>query len=130
MTFKTKGNTAQYEARMEQAIDVLKTKKYRSIRKATIDFNVKRTTLNNRFNGHKSRRESHESLQNLSSAEEGELRRWISKLMATGFSPCHSLVREMSEAIRNHRLCAVNNENIELVEYPPLGRDWVCNFLN
>ena len=36
----------------------------------------------------------------------------------------------MSEAIRNRRLRAVNNENIELVEYPPLGRDWVRNFLN
>ena len=50
--------------------------------------------------------------------------------MATGFSPRHSLVREMSEAIWNRRLRAVNNENIELVEYPPLGRDWVRNFLN
>ena len=42
--------------------------------------------------------------------------------MATGFSPRHSLVREMSEAIRNRRLRAVNNENIELVEYPQIGR--------
>ena len=130
MTSNTKGDTAQYETRMEQAIDALKTKKYRSIRKAAIDFNIKRTTLNNRFNGRKSRRESHESLQNLSPAEEEELGRWISKLTATGFSPSHSLVREMSEAIRNRRLRAVNNENIELVEYPPLGRDWVRNFLN
>ena len=108
---------------MEQAIDALKTKKYRSIRKAAIDFNIKRTTLNNRFNGRKSRRESHESLQNLSPAEEGELGRWISKLIATGFSPLHSLVREMSEAIRNRHLHAINDGNTQLVEYPPLGRD-------
>ena len=112
MTSNTKGDTAQYETRMEQAIDALKTKKYRSIRKAAIDFNIKRTTLNNRFNGCKSRRESHESLQNLSPAEEGELGRWISKLTATGFSPRHSLVHEMSEAIRNRRLHAINDGNI------------------
>src|SRR5438045_8970571 len=130
MTSEIKGDTAQYETRMEKAIDALKTNKYRSIRKAAIDFNVKRTTLNNQFNGRKSRRESHESLQNLSPAEEGELGRWISKLMATGFSPRHSLVREMSEAIRNRRLRAVNNENIELVEYHPFGRYRVRMYIN
>src|SRR5436190_571829 len=129
MTSETNGDTAQYETRMEKAIDVLKTNKYKSIRKAVIDFNVKRRTLNNRFNGRKSRRESYESLQNLSPAEEEELGRWISKLTATGFSPSHSLVREMSEAIRNRRLRAINDENMQLVEYLPLGRDWVRNFL-
>ena len=35
----------------------------------------------------------------------------------------------MSEAIRNRRLRAIKDENMQLVEYPPLGRDWVHNFL-
>ena len=83
-----------------------------SIRKTVIDFNVKGTTLNNCINGHKSHRESHESLENLSPVEEEELGQWISKLMATSFSPSHSLVREMLEAIRNRHLHAINDENI------------------
>jgi len=32
----------------------------------------------------------------------------------------------MAESIR---LCAVNDDTMTHVEYPPLGRDWVTNFI-
>ena len=37
----------------------------------------------------------------------------------------------MAEAIRHHRLrtVGINNEDIVLTEYAPLGQDWVRNFI-
>ena len=41
MTSEIKGDTAQYETRMEKAIDTLKTNKYKNIRKAAIELQCK-----------------------------------------------------------------------------------------
>ena len=63
-------------------------------------------------------------------AEEEELVQWmILKLTATGFAPKHTLVREMAEAIQNHRPREINDEYILLTEYAPFGQDWVRNFI-
>ena len=86
-------------------------------------------TLNNCVNGRVSRRVSLQQFQALAPTEERELERWISKLTITGFAPRHALVRQMAESIRKRRLHAVNDDTMTHVEYPPLGHDWVTNFL-
>lgn len=129
MTRKPKPETTENEAKMLQAIAAYQKKEYKDISDAAAAFGVPRTTLNHRINGRVSRRVSLQQFQALTPAEERELERWISKLTITGFAPRHALVRQMAESIRECRLHAVNDNAMTCVEYPPLGRDWVTNFL-
>ena len=129
MPRKPKPDTMENEAKMLQAIAAYRKKEYKHISAAAAAFGVSRTTLNNRVNGRVSRRVSLQQFQALAPAEERELERWISKLTITGFAPRHPLVRQMAESIRKRRLRAVNDDTMTRVEYPPLGRDWVTNFL-
>src|SRR5579871_555061 len=114
---------------MLQAITAYRKKEYKNISAAAVAFGVRRTTLNHRINSRVSRRVSLQPFQALTSAEEHELEKWISKLTITGFAPCHALVRQMAESIRECRLRAVNDNMMTRVEYPPLGRNWVATFL-
>jgi hypothetical protein len=107
----------------------LKANKKQSIPKLAKIYDVYRTTLNNPIRGRKSRREGRQKLQALSPAEENELIRWISKLTITGFSPPQKLVRKMAETIRNRRTRGINDASIRLIQYPPLGRHWIRNFI-
>ena len=130
MTPQSKPIIAEKEARMQEAIEAHQKAKKKNITKIAATYKVSRTTLNLRVNGRKSRRESLQHRQALSPAEEYELVRWISKLTITGYAPRHPLVRQMAESIRKRRTRPVNDETIELVQYPPLGEIWVRNFLD
>lgn len=129
MTRKSRPDLAAKEARMQSALKSWKANKKQSIGKLAKAYDVCRTTLNNRIKGRKSRREGRQNLQALSPAEENELIRWISKLTITGFSPPQKLVRQMAETIRNRRTRGINDASIRLIQYPPLGRHWVRNFI-
>ena len=121
MPCKPKPDTMENEAKMLQAIAAYRNKEYKHISAAAAAFGVSRTTLNNRINGHVSRRISLQQFQALAPTEERELERWISKLTITGFAPRHALVRQMAESIRKRRLRAANDDTMTRVEYPPLG---------
>ena len=129
MPRKPKPDTMENEAKMLQAIAAYRKKEYKHISATAAAFGVSHTTLNNHVNGHVSRRVSLQQFQALAPTEERELERWISKLTITGFAPRHALASQMAESIRKRRSRAVNDDTMTHVEYPPLGRDWVTNFL-
>ena len=129
MPRKRRPELAEKESRIQQAVAALRRTRNLSIKRAAELFDVPRTTLSKRFRGRLSRRESHSYLRSLTLAEEDELVRWISKLTCTGFAPKHALIKEMAESIRNKRLQGINDSSLHLMNYRPLGRDWVANFL-
>ena len=118
------------EAWIQRAITAVWFKECASIRAAALWFDVPPSTLSHCITGHVSRNQAQEQTQNLSAAEETELKRWITKLTRLGYPPRHQLVCEMAEEIRHHRVREINTEEIELVSYPSLGRDWTRQFLN
>ena len=54
---------------------------------------------------------------------------WITCLTIIGYPPRYQTLREMAEEIRSHRLKNINTSDMTLVEYPPIGRDWVTRFI-
>lgn len=66
--------------------------------------------------------------QSLTESEENALVSWISRISLTGY-PYYSTVHEMTEEIRKRRLTDINDISITLIEYPPLGQQWVRRFL-
>ena len=138
MTRKSKPLTAENESRMLQAIDAVKKKVYTKVSEAACTFNVPQSTLRHRVKGRQSRRQNLEQFQNLSSAEEEELVRWISKLTIIGYAPNHTLLQEMAEVIRRRRshqnsITPTTSENDILHQsirkHNPFGKDWVRQFL-
>jgi hypothetical protein len=126
MAAKSKSDNIEKEKRMQNAIRAFKRNKNSTIVTLAEQFNVPRTTLNNRIKGRKSRRESHEKLQALTPPEERELARWISKLSITGFAPNHRLVKEMAQCIRNRRTRHDKDNPDKTIS---LGKNWVPHFL-
>lgn len=129
MTRKSKSKVAENEANMQLVLKDWKKNKNQTITAMAERYKVSRIILNNRIKGRKSRRESRQKLQVLTSVEENELVRWISILTFIGFSSCHALVRQMAEALRKRRTRGVNDESISVIEYSSLGNHWVRNFL-
>jgi Tc5 transposase DNA-binding domain len=82
-----------------------------------------------RVKGGKSRAEAHESQKLLHNYEEKSLVVWITMMAATGNPVSQACVTEMADEIRKRRLIGVNDESMNLVEYPPIGKCWVKRFL-
>ena len=129
MVYKRKPEVVERERRMQDALAAMRRNPNLSIRRVAGRFDVPRATLAKRAKGRQSRCESREEIHTLSSIEEKELVRWISMLSCTGFAPKHDLIREMAEKVRLRRLRGVNDDSIERVTYPPLGKEWVANFI-
>ena len=114
---------------MRQAIAAIHSNACKTIREAAQQYSVPSSTLGHRLNGRVAKNQAHERTQNLTHAEELELKRWITKLTRLGYPPRHQLVRELAEEIRKHRVREINSEDMELVSYPPLGEGWTRQFL-
>jgi len=127
-------NSAENEARMQRAIAEY-TKKQEtsgtaSIRTIAREFNVPRSTLHDRLGGKSARNQAHEESMHLTKVEEMELVHWITKLTQRGYAPRHRTIRELAEIIRNERTRGINDDDIQLVNYDPIGKDWVVRFLS
>ena len=120
---------AAKEASIQLALDGLKTGEHTSAYSAAKAHGISKSTLLRRLKGEKPSTRAHEDQQQLSDAEEHVLLKWITKLTATGYPPMHNTIREMAEEIRKDRVESLNDNNIQLVEYPPLGCYWVHNFI-
>jgi Tc5 transposase DNA-binding domain len=55
--------------------------------------------------------------------------RWILDVTKSGYPPDKTQIREMAEQIRRRHVSKINDASIILVEYPPLGRQWVDRFI-
>ncbi len=71
------------------------------MRAAADAFNVPYLTMQTQLRGRNPRSYGHESQQNLSSAEEDTLVRWITRLTRTGYPATLHLVKEMAEEVRS-----------------------------
>jgi len=123
MTRRTNPSAIEKEARIQEAIIAVKSKE-NTIYAAARAFNVPKRTLYDRINKNMQPRNlAHESDQNLTHAEEKELVRWITRLTISGYPPRYKTLREMAEEVRKRRVKNINDEGMELVQYPRIGRD-------
>jgi hypothetical protein len=117
------------EARMREALAAVRRGPHNP-NSATIEFKVARQTLYDRVNGKLPRNQAHEQDQILSTTEEKELVRWITRLTRTGYPPRHATLREMAEEVRNRRAKQINDGSIQLTNYDPIGQQWIPRFLS
>jgi Tc5 transposase DNA-binding domain len=125
MPKSTASKSAEIEARVQQAIDGLKSEQFPSLRKAAAAFQVPVTTLQARMNGRKSRSSARESQQNLYPTEETTLKRWITRLTRTGFKASPQLVMKMADEIRRGR---GKLSRTVTTNWPPIGHNWLDRF--
>ena len=126
---KRSENAVDNDARMEAALKDLRDKVFKSVRAAAKAHGVPESTLRGRHSGGKSRAQANEAKQLLSQAEEKALVRWIHEVSMDGYPPRKPRVREMAEEIRRQRISKINDASITLVEYPPIGDEWVDRFI-
>ena len=119
--------SAENESRMQQAIVAYRNRQKSSgtasVRTIAKEFNVPRSTLQARLDGRLARNQAHEQLMHLTKVEETELVHWITILTQRGYAPRYRTLRELAEIIRNQRVRGINDNDIRLVNYDPIGRD-------
>ena len=62
--------------------------------------------------------------------EEKELAHWITTLTQHDYAPRYHTVRELTEIIRNRCVFGVNDDDVQLVNYEPFGKDWTPRFMS
>ena len=92
-------------------------------------FKVNRETLTRCLNGRPDHTQSHEQAQLLSSTEEDTLQSWIRRLPISGYLARYQLIKEMALEILTQHVAGINSDGMELVNFSPIGQDWVERFL-
>src|SRR5438552_13303694 len=130
MTRHKKSESMEKEARLQGAIVEYKKRvqKQKSTTKVSIDRVAK--DLTDRLNGKLPRNKAHEELMNLTNLEEKELVHWITVLTQHGYAPRYSTVCELAEIIRNRRVFGINDDEVQLVNYEPFGKQWIPRFMS
>jgi len=126
---KRSQKTEGHDQRIEAALEDFHKKKFKSIRAAAKAHGISEATLRARKNGRNSRADANEAKQALSKGEEKALVQWILEVSKTGYPPSKPLLRTMAEHIRQQRVSQINDASMILVEYPPLGTQWVERFI-
>jgi hypothetical protein len=90
-----------------------------------LEFNVVRTTLQDRTHGGATRKEAHAHQQKLLPSAEKALEDWCKQLDDWGFPPRIDLLKAMALVLAAQR--AVEENNPDLAK---LGKHWIANFLD
>ena len=93
-----------------------------SLRHIAKDLDVPRQTLKDRLDGKPLRNKPHEDSMHLTNIEETELVHWITTLTQHGYAPRYCTVWELAEIIRNRCVIGINDDDIQLVACPTIGR--------
>jgi DDE superfamily endonuclease/Tc5 transposase DNA-binding domain/helix-turn-helix, Psq domain len=117
------------EARINQAVEAYNNGDFKSILATAQHFEVNRNTLTRRVSGHPSRVQARQSQQLLSPVEESVLVKWICQLSCAGHPARHQLIKEMAEEIRVQRVQNVNDASTRIIQYPPIGKEWIQRFI-
>jgi helix-turn-helix, Psq domain len=112
---------AEYNARIDDALEAYKLGNYKSYRAAARAFDVSKTTLIERAKGRTTRNLAHEDQQILSVEDETELVQWITRLTLCGYPPKPYTVKEMAETIRTRRTLEMNDPSATFVNYDKIG---------
>ena len=113
-------NSIEQEGRVLLAISAIKKDEVRNIREAARVYNVPRTTLQRRLNGHTFRPEQRANSHKLTPNEEESLVRWILSLDQRGAAPRPAHIQEMADILLSKR----GDPTITTV-----GDKWVYNFV-
>jgi hypothetical protein len=89
----------EQEGRLLLAIQAIKNEEISSLRDAARRFNVPRSTLTDRVNGHQNRSEKRANGHKLSEIEEDLLLQWILSMDDRGGAPRPSTIREMADLL-------------------------------
>ena len=100
MTRSKNVQSAEYNGRIDGALEAYKSGHYKSYRAAARAFDVSKTTLMERAKGRTTRNLAREDQQILSAEEEIKLVKWITHLTICGYPPKPYTIKEMAEAIR------------------------------
>jgi len=133
MTRPKRPDDAEKEARLQEAIVEYQKRRKKSkvsLNRIAKDFDVPRQTLRGRINGTLPRNKAQEDLMHLTNEEETELAKWITTLTQRGYAPRYNTIRELAGIIRNRRVIGVNDDDIQLVNYNSIGKDWVPRFIS
>jgi hypothetical protein len=125
MDASTRVKRVYTEAQLQAALSSITENDGRSIRATAAAYAVPESTLRNRLAGHTSCSSAHEHRQNLSSAEEKTLVRWLSNLTRAGFPASPALLVEMAEEVRRSRFKLGDGPSPQL---RPLGKHWSLKF--
>jgi hypothetical protein len=125
MDASTRVKRVYTEAQLQAALFSIAENDSRSIRATAAAYAVPESTLRNRLAGHTSCSSAHEHRQNLSSAEEKTLVRWLSNLTRAGFPASPALLVEMAEEVRRSRFKLGDGPSPQL---RPLGKHWSLKF--
>jgi hypothetical protein len=113
-------NSVEQEGRILLAIQAIKNQEISSIRETARQFNVPRSTLQDRLHGHQNRAIVRANSHKLTEVEEETLQKWILSLDDRGAAPRPTTVRENA----NHLLEARGTTPGQTV-----GEKWVYNFV-
>jgi hypothetical protein len=118
---QTSGNLGEQEGRILLAISALKNNQIRNISEAARVYNVPRTTLRRRLDGHIFRPEARANGHKMTQNKEESLIRWILYMDQRGAAPRPSHVQEMANILLTKRGLPVSQT---------VGKNWVYNFVN
>ena len=110
-------DSIEQENRLLLAIQAIKKKEINSIRDAVRQFNVPRSMLTDRINGHQNRSERRANNHKMTKIDENLLKQWIISKDKRGESPRPTTVQEMANI-----LLAAQGSN-------QVGKNWVSNFI-
>ncbi|KAJ9298765.1 transcriptional regulator family: Helix-turn-helix [Paecilomyces variotii] len=114
---KSSKNCVEQEGRLLLAIQALKENQIPSVRKAASVFNVPRSTLQSRLQGHQFRGDIPNHASKLTEAQQQSLVQWILSMDRRGASPRPTHVREMAS------LLVDQDSEIQL------GKNWASTFI-
>ncbi|OQD85175.1 hypothetical protein PENSOL_c105G05350 [Penicillium solitum] len=113
-------NSTEQEGRLLLAIQAFKNRDIRSVSLAARTFNVPRSTLRDRLNGHTERSTTRANSHKLTEIEEESLEKWILSMDSRGSAPQPSIVREMADLLLEKR---------GTTSVLSVGEKWVYNFV-
>ncbi|KUI55247.1 Hemoglobin subunit beta [Cytospora mali] len=90
----------------------------KSLRQASREWSIPRTTLHNRIAGRQPRQFAHETRQRLSRSQEDNLTKWATAQIELGLPPTHAEVKELAQRILARQ-----------GDLQPLGHHWIERFL-
>nr|XP_003188798.1 hypothetical protein ANI_1_1432084 [Aspergillus niger CBS 513.88] len=118
---KSSKELVEQEGRLCLAVESIQKGHTKSIREAARVFQVPRSTLQDRLNGLKFRKDTRANSHKLTSIEEESLEKWIISLDQRGAPPKHSQVREMANLLLQKR-----GQNTTI----SVGQKWVTNYIS
>lgn len=123
MTKKRSQKAAESEAKVTDAISLIKNNVCPNANQAAKATSASRSTVYRHLDGGRTRSEARGEQQNLTPDEENALVAWILELSKTGYPVRLNFLREMAEEIRKPRLQAMGKV------VPPLGKSWSQRFV-